>query len=387
MNTKMKNKTNNQTKRQIEKASELSKKGQYKEAIELVTPLLNKKMSLKYELNTKIVLWNSYANIGDIDSGVPFLNDSLILTDKTSGPFSDVKQQMLTIACNFYRQKDMYKELLTYALELNKIHEHIGKTDLKSLKDIVKAGFEIGDYKLVINTCEKIISIPGKKSSSESAEIMNMMMHCHKHLNQWVEAFAICKPLINLIDTNANLIDIDGHREDIGNLFLSLKQFEMAKKFYYDAYRSVSEQEKEVNERLKTRDVNMTGEIDKIHEAFGKALIDTSNTLHEDVIRLQKCLEDVNELIKDRSSGELDTDHNFRLCNHCEMIMEGMMFCTGCMKAWYCNEECQLADWTKHKPNCYVCQLCDTIVYHDPLPESGLLYCSRCIEYLKEKTI
>ncbi len=39
-------------------------------------------------------------------------------------------------------------------------------------------------------------------------------------------------------------------------------------------------------------------------------------------------------------------------CKACGGTGEDLSICSGCRLAWYCNDECQKADWKNHKPFC-----------------------------------
>lgn len=39
-------------------------------------------------------------------------------------------------------------------------------------------------------------------------------------------------------------------------------------------------------------------------------------------------------------------------CNYCNKILEKIMRCAKCKKAFYCNRDCQSYDWSKHKTRC-----------------------------------
>jgi tetratricopeptide (TPR) repeat protein len=81
-----------------------------------------------------------------------------------------------------------------------------------------------------------------------------------------------------------------------------------------------------------------------------------------------------NAQVPDRHN--LDVHHNFRMCNGCETVREGMDMCNGCAKVWYCNTECQLKHWPIHKKACSMCAFCETGL--DAFDVDKRLRCSRC---------
>ena len=41
-----------------------------------------------------------------------------------------------------------------------------------------------------------------------------------------------------------------------------------------------------------------------------------------------------------------------RICSRCAELKLEMKKCSRCLDAWYCNAECQRADWPAHKKAC-----------------------------------
>lgn len=73
----------------------------------------------------------------------------------------------------------------------------------------------------------------------------------------------------------------------------------------------------------------------------------------------------------------------WRVCNACDTVYKDMAICAGCMRATYCNKECQRADWSKHREQCDVCERCECVIRAKHVPKCGhckfTRYCSwRC---------
>jgi hypothetical protein len=56
----------------------------------------------------------------------------------------------------------------------------------------------------------------------------------------------------------------------------------------------------------------------------------------------------------------------YRMCNQCGKVLQHMSECSGCARVWYCDTDCQLLHWLKHKP-----LQCDAVLTVNR-------YCSRC---------
>jgi MYND finger len=91
-------------------------------------------------------------------------------------------------------------------------------------------------------------------------------------------------------------------------------------------------------------------------------------------IEMQKELDIIRELSERPHRESIDVGHDYRICNNCEKIIKNMDSCTACFKVSYCNADCQLEDWSFHKPFCYVCISCDTPLDRD----SKIMRCSKC---------
>jgi hypothetical protein len=91
---------------------------------------------------------------------------------------------------------------------------------------------------------------------------------------------------------------------------------------------------------------------------------------HTITIMIAKKLSKVCQLAVQSDRGAIDVGHNFRMCSFCGAVSEAINTCP-CVRAWYCNADCQLQHWPTHKPNCAVCFQCSTVL-------TKVLHCSRC---------
>ncbi len=90
---------------------------------------------------------------------------------------------------------------------------------------------------------------------------------------------------------------------------------------------------------------------------------------HERTAQTAKQLAMVRQLAAQSDRGAIDVGHNFRMCSWCGAVSEAINTCP-CVRAWYCNADCQLQHWPTHKPQCRVCFYCSTV--------TKVKRCSRC---------
>lgn len=69
---------------------------------------------------------------------------------------------------------------------------------------------------------------------------------------------------------------------------------------------------------------------------------------------LLKCLSNSKEQQRDHAKA---SPPECKFCSFCDKLNyektgKQLMLCSGCMKNWYCDDECQRNDWKKHEPLC-----------------------------------
>ena len=62
-----------------------------------------------------------------------------------------------------------------------------------------------------------------------------------------------------------------------------------------------------------------------------------------------------------KTSRVENTEANKEKCGNCEEKKKDRKKCTGCFHIWYCNRECQLQHWDKHKSDCKVVIICSNL--------------------------
>ena len=66
-----------------------------------------------------------------------------------------------------------------------------------------------------------------------------------------------------------------------------------------------------------------------------------------------------NKYTKDvKTSRVQNKEESKEKCGNCEEKKKERKKCTGCFHIWYCDRECQLQHWDKHKHECKVNVLC-----------------------------
>jgi tetratricopeptide (TPR) repeat protein len=199
---------------------------------------------------------------------------------------------------------------------------------------------EQGRYKeaLVIYDKAKVVLVQHQEGH-EYGTLLNDMAFCHQRLQQWSEAGTCYK---EALEHTRNLHG-NNHPEyatslyNLARLFANLKQFEEAILRYEEAVA--------IRQRV-----------------FGLQ--------HERTVDTVKVLAQAHLLAAQSDRGAIDVGHNFRMCSCCGAVSEAINTCP-CVRAWYCNAECQLQHWPAHKPNCSVCFYCSTVL-------TKVKRCSRC---------
>ena len=62
-----------------------------------------------------------------------------------------------------------------------------------------------------------------------------------------------------------------------------------------------------------------------------------------------------------KTSRVENTEASKEKCGNCEEKKKDRKKCTGCFHIWYCNRECQLQHWDKHKSDCKVVIICSNL--------------------------
>lgn len=245
-------------------------------------------------------------------------------------------------------------DLKNYDLALGIINECLKMLENLNIKDCQEYGvmlFLLGilnsrqeKYTEALLECNKAkIILSEYKKDSEYLAVLNEMALCHLKLNQFNEMFVLYK---EAVDSHRNIYG-DKNPEyaiPLSNLavfYSSLKQYERAAPLYEET-------------------------LSLCQEAFGDKNYRT--------IAAAQGLNLTRKNIENPHRELIDSTHSFRMCNTCEKIVEGMEICPACCKVWYCNAECQLKDWSNHKPSCHVCIQCDTPIDRD----FKILRCSTC---------
>jgi tetratricopeptide (TPR) repeat protein len=183
-----------------------------------------------------------------------------------------------------------------------------------------------GLYELALENCNKAKIVLEKHKDHDSYRIlMCSIAMCHHKLMHWSEAYVGYKEAILITQgyTHADMLS------NMAVLMVALKQYEE-----------------------------------------GLAWLALIPAEYGDPDKIAKDVATLLDLAARPDRGAIDVEHNFRMCNWCKTISEHVNTCP-CVRAWYCNAECQVQDWPTHKPNCSVCIVCDKFM-------ETVLHCSSC---------
>jgi len=184
------------------------------------------------------------------------------------------------------------------------------------------------------------------KKIVDLADVLDKMATCHKLLYQWNEAIACYKEAINL---TGDLSNEDDHiRSVYASLLFNLGCGYAKLKQYRKAITPL-----EISHIIS---LELYGDKNEVVIASAKAFL---------AARTFGLFNQNNDATEKR---------NFRMCNTCENVKEDMDICPACNHVWYCNDECQLKDWDDHKLICNWCVSCQITKDHT----QKMPHCTKC---------
>lgn len=256
------------------------------------------------------------------------------------------------LAMNYMSLNDL-KAVRTFAEQAVEIMREIGREDHKRYAGMI---FLLGNAEQREDNFEKALGFyqQAKLLTSHEADpmlystLLVCMDLCHRNLNQWDQAYAICREELGIAKENDSR-----HADALSSLscvYAKLKQYELA----------VTALKQAINIRKKE-------ETPKDSQEDNYAGLKRIVNMEADLALLKE-----KSLVVHREN--IEVDHMFRMCNECGKIKYDMDVCNGCCKAWYCDRECQLKHWSIHKLVCIVCFNCEVRLNRDTV----FLRCSKC---------
>jgi tetratricopeptide (TPR) repeat protein len=318
--------------------------GNYRGALALLLPLLREKLSPQQELDVVDWLSGCYRFLYDNKSSLPHIQRAVVLTKELYGACSKELALALKGLCMvhsglkaFPKARKAIGEALAIMEELGLQHDAEYSSMLRSL-GLLDSEQGRDKEALVIYDKAKAVLAQHKEGNGYGALLADTAF-CHKNLQQWSEAIACSK---EGVEHSYNLYG-NSHSQyattlyNLAYLFADLKQYEEA--------------------------------IPRIEEALAIYQREFSDQ-HDQTVRTAKELARVRQLAAQSDRGAIDVGHNFRMCSCCGAVSEAINTCP-CVRAWYCNADCQLQHWPTHKPHCTICFQCSSVL-------TKVLHCSRC---------
>jgi tetratricopeptide (TPR) repeat protein len=320
--------------------------GNYRGALALLLPLLRAKEKLSPQQELEVVDWLSecYRFLDDEKAALPHQERRVVLTKQLFGARSFEYARALQGLCMVHRGLKAFPKARKAIQGALAIMEELGLQQDEDygamLLSLGRLDHDQGRYKEALVIYDKAKAVLAQhKEGNEYGSLLTDMGICHKWLQQWSEAVACCKEAVEhdriLLGTSHPEYATTLH--NLARLFADLKQYEEAIPRFEEA--------------LAIR-----------QKVFGDQ--------HERTVRTAKELAGVCQLAAQSDPGAIDVGHNFRMCSCCGAVSEAINTCP-CVRAWYCNADCQLQHWPAHKPHCAVCFQCNTVL-------TKVLHCSRC---------
>ncbi len=312
----------------------------------MLLPLLRakEKLSPQQELNVVNGLSTCYRFLHDEKAALPHEQRGVVLTQQLFGARSKEHAEALKGLCMVHRGLKAFPKARKAIGEALAIMEELGlQQDEEYGSMLVELGgldLDRGRYKeaLVIYNKAKVVLIQHKEGNALGALLGDMGI-CHEQLQQWSKAVACYKEAVehscNLHGTNYP--EYATALYNLARLFADLKQYEEA----------ITRLEQALTVRQRV---------------FGDQ--------HDRTVETAEELTEVRHLAAQSDRGTIDVGHNFRMCSCCGAVSEAINTCP-CIRAWYCNADCQLQHWPAHKPHCTVCFQFSTVL-------TKVLHCSRC---------
>lgn len=331
-------------------ANVLGDAGDYKNAIDILLPLLErrnrKKVSPKQELPISEMLASFYRLLANYTSALFHAERYLELTRQIFKSESKEYAFALKIICVIHREIGSIPKAhddITKALNIMRKLELQHDVEYGYMLEILATiKYKKGQFKKALKLFIKAKPLLVKhKDNRRFNTFLNDMALCHQKLQQWTEATTCFEECIEY--NHEFHIDSSDHATTLwnfGNFYFQLGQYRYA--------------------------------IPILEEGISiwKTILGEQ---HEITIYKIKTLAELQESLQS-PHYEAITGYKFKMCSECGEVKENMEFCTGCSKVWYCNKECQLKDWTIHKPECHVCMKCNIVLNRD----AEILKCPCC---------
>jgi tetratricopeptide (TPR) repeat protein len=320
--------------------------GNYRGALALLLPLLRAKEKLSPQQEIEVVNWLNicYRFLDDYKAALPHKQRGLVLTKQLFGARSKEHAWALQGLCMVHTGLKAFPKARKAIGEALAIMEELGLQQDEEYGSMLfnLGGLDLdqGWYKEALVIYDKAKAVLAQhKEGDEYGALLGDMSICHKRLQQWTEAVACCKEAVehrcNMHGTSHP--DYAMALNNLADLFANLKQYEEA--------------------------------IPRLEEALAICQR-VFGDQHEQTLMTAKKLTEARQLAAQSDRGAIDVGHNFRMCSYCGAVSEAINTCP-CVRAWYCNADCQLQHWPTHKPHCAVCFQCSTVL-------AKVLYCSRC---------
>lgn len=319
----------------------------YQIAIDVLAPILDsaalkKQLSMEELCGAEMIAADCYSHLQQFDLALVHAQRSTKLARRKHGFRSQEYAMGLWMIGIIQRERKMIaaaRKAITEAISIMKDSEDKLKYG-GLLCESICCDQDCGMYAEALATCGEAIIVLDEHTDSEYySDVLNASAICYHKLKQWPEAFRLYMSAAEAARDNLGQIHCKHAtvRTNMALFLRDMKQYELALKWF--------DQVLAITEEL----------YDEQDPCYLRVLADIAET---------------KQLIAIADRGSINVGHDFRMCNWCSTISDRVNTCP-CVRAWYCDAECQLNDWPAHKPNCNVCMVCDKFL-------DTVLRCSRC---------
>lgn len=327
----------------LDKAEELIDQGKYKE----VFALLGKPLSWNPEQECRFLKCMSQVNrlLGNPKDALDWATDYLDKTKKVwkrnSVQYACALQEMafVELALNNVKEADTcirwaFKTLDKLGLQNTGTYYAVQLVQARSLRTQVLIPAALTVYLCVQHFLQE------SKGCVNYIHAIEGIAYCYCHLEQYEEALKFYHELVEL-SPDKSRPHVLQTMLCMAWIYRNLRQFEMA--FAY-------------------------------METVRLVYKDTLGNQHEKTIQLAQEIQECQAEQYARPTGKR---FPYRMCNGCLKISKSPMQKCPCLRAYYCNADCQAKDWPIHRPSCIRCCGCDQIFASDP-GKRKWFHCSTC---------
>jgi len=184
-------------------------------------------------LDTYLELGIAYLRLSKLDSAEYYLNKGIDIT--SAHPDSHMQASLYNMMGNLMKEKNDYKEAITYYLKATEIFEQTGDDDglTQSLSNIGNLQNLSGNYEKALDYALKSLAIAEKINKQPSIAYSNRLLgRIYRRLGQFDNALLAYDRALRVYQTSGAKRDVAETLTSIGNIYYEKENLEKAKENY-----------------------------------------------------------------------------------------------------------------------------------------------------------